>query len=187
MVLVSKRHKPSHSRAVDPPSPDSSVDDDVFARAMSDVVPLPPDRRRRMRSRAPLHSLRPLESSTRPLEQPEAPADSRRDDFTAHGVDRREVRKLRRGTYTVQGRLDLHGQTLAEASVSLDRFIEQSRHTRRRCVCIVHGRGLNSPGGVSVLRDPVRDRLARTPWVLAFSDAPPSDGGSGAVYVLLRR
>jgi len=187
MVLVSKRHKPSPGRAIDPPSPDSSADGDAFARAMSDVVPLPADRRRRVRSLAPIHAMRPLEPSMRPLDRLVLSADSSRDDFAAHGVDRREVRKLRRGTYTVQGRLDLHGQTLAEASVSLDRFIEQSRHARRRCICIVHGRGLNSPGGISVLRDPVRDRLARMPSVLAFSDAPAGDGGSGAVYILLRR
>jgi DNA-nicking Smr family endonuclease len=177
---LSKRHAPK-SPVANPPHADSSADSDVFARAMSDVVPLPPDRQRRVRALSPVPATRPSEQSASPV------VDSPRDDFAAHGVDRREIRKLKRGTYTVQGRLDLHGQTLAEALPTVQRFIEQSLHARRRCVCIVHGRGLNSPGGVSVLRDPVRELLARMTSVLAFADAPPGDGGAGAVYVLLRR
>jgi DNA-nicking Smr family endonuclease len=105
----------------------------------------------------------------------------------APGIDRREIRKLRRGEHTVRCRLDLHGMTVTQATTSVGRFIENSRHARYRCVCIIHGKGLNSAGGVSLLREPVREILMRSPSVLAFASAPSSDGGAGAVYVLLRR
>jgi DNA-nicking Smr family endonuclease len=177
---VATRHKASKSRSADLSSPDASSDAEAFARAMSDVVPLPADGQRRAGKFSP-------HLTTPPVQEPGAQAGSRREDFVAPGVDRREIRRLRRGTYTVQARMDLHGHTLAEAAVSVHRFIERSRQTRHRCVCIVHGRGLNSPGGVSVLREPVREHLTRLPSVLAFCDAPQGDGGAGAVYVLLRR
>jgi DNA-nicking Smr family endonuclease len=185
---VSRQRKPAKNRSDEPPEADPLSDVEAFARAMSDVVPLPPDRQQRVHKPGPVPTMRsaPL-PAVRSVGEPEAPAGSRRDDFATAGVDRREIRKLKRGTYTVQGHLDLHGQTLAEAFRSVHQFIEQSRHARHRCVCIVHGRGLNSPGGVSVLREPVRERLTRLPSVLAFADAPHGDGGAGAVYVLLRK
>jgi DNA-nicking Smr family endonuclease len=66
------------------------------------------------------------------------------------------------------------------------RFIDAACH-RHRSVCIVHGRGLHSEGNVSVLKTCVRECLRRHRAVLAYSDAPRTDGGSGAVYVLLRK
>jgi len=107
--------------------------------------------------------------------------------MTWYLVDRREIRKLKRGDYTVDGRLDLHGRTAAEACPDVRRFVEQSRHSRHRCVCIVHGRGLHSEGSASILKPRVRACLKSLQSVLAFSDAPRSEGGAGAVYVLLRR
>ena len=182
------RRKPIKGRPIVESETDPASDAEAFARAMSDVVPRAPDRRPRIGKPAPVPTMgRPPVPAIRSVAEPDAPDASQRGDFVAHGVDRREIRKLRRGTYTVQARLDLHGETLAEASRSIQRFIEHSRRARHRCVCIVHGRGLNSPGGQSVLREPVRGRLTRMPSVLAFSDAPHADGGAGAVYVLLRK
>jgi DNA-nicking Smr family endonuclease len=109
------------------------------------------------------------------------------DGFTAPGVDRRELRKLKRGDYRAEETLDLHGLSAAEARKEVARFIEHSRRARIRCVCIVHGRGLNSAGGVAVLRGEVRRCLIAMPEVLAYAGAPSSAGGTGAVYVLLRR
>jgi DNA-nicking Smr family endonuclease len=106
------------------------------------------------------------------------------------GLDPAIVRKLRRGDYAVQGHLDLHGQTRPEAKSEVDRFLRQSRAAGKRCVLIVHGRGLHSRDQLPVLKEALRGwlatrRLAR--HVLAFATARPADGGGGAVYVLLRR
>jgi DNA-nicking Smr family endonuclease len=174
-------------RTIVAPETDPASDAEAFARAMSDVVPLGPDRQRRLGRPAPLPTMGPARVPVIRSVAERAAPDSPPNDFVAHGVDRREIRKLRRGTYTVQARLDLHGETLAEASGSIEEFIEHSRRARHRCVCIVHGRGLNSPGGQSVLKEPMRERLRRMSSVLAFSDAPHADGGAGAVYVLLRK
>ena len=100
------------------------------------------------------------------------------------------LRKLRMGEISVQGHVDLHGLTREEAKRALERFLLESRHAGKRCVLVVHGRGLHSKDQIPVLKAGVqlwltRGRIAR--WVLAFSTARPHDGGSGAVYVLLRR
>ena len=76
--------------------------------------------------------------------------------------------------------------TVAEAGASVQRFLDASRG-RHRCVCIVHGQGRHSGGNVSVLKPRVRDWLRGHPAVLGYADAPKSDGGAGAVYVLLRK
>jgi DNA-nicking Smr family endonuclease len=77
--------------------------------------------------------------------------------------------------------------TAPEATKSVRQFLDNSRHAHYRCVSIVHGRGLNSPDGVSVLKGVVREELMRAVSVLAFASAPRSEGGAGAVCVLLRR
>ena len=107
--------------------------------------------------------------------------------YVAPGIDRRELRKLKRGEYAIGRRLDLHGLKADEAIARVTRFIDNSRHSHHRAVSIVHGRGLHSNGGVAVLRARVRAGLKTHRAVLAFADAPPSDGGAGAVYVLLRK
>jgi DNA-nicking Smr family endonuclease len=162
------------------------VDDD-FARAMSaeNVVPLRPERRARAHGAAPVR-LPPI-SPHPDVTATGGDAEEQDDEFAAHGVNRREIRKLKRGDYAPADRRDLHGMTAIEASASVRRFIDASRHNSHRCVCIVHGRGLRSPGGVAVLKACVRGDLRTHPAVLAYADAPPSDGGAGAVYVLLRR
>jgi DNA-nicking Smr family endonuclease len=106
------------------------------------------------------------------------------------GLDRRIVDRLRAGEYALQGHLDLHGMVRSEAKPALERFILDSRRAGKRCVLIVHGRGLHSKDQIPVLKESVqvwlsRGRIARE--VIAFATARPHDGGSGAVYVLLRR
>ena len=105
-------------------------------------------------------------------------------------LDPRLLRKLRKGEIAVQAHVDLHGLTRDEARSSLERFLITARQGGKRCVLVVHGRGLHSKDQIPVLKTSVqlwltRGRLAR--WVLAFSTARPHDGGAGAVYVLLRR
>jgi len=109
------------------------------------------------------------------------------DSYAAPGVDRRELRKLRRGDYPPEMRLDLHGLMAAEAVAQVKRVLDAGSGRRPRCLCVVHGRGLRSPGNVAVLKPRVREALRTHPVVLAFTDAPSTDGGPGAVYVLLRR
>ena len=160
-------------------------DADAFARAMADaaVVPLLPDARGRVRAAPPV-TLPPAASRSGNVTVDDDQSD---DDFAADGVDRREIRKLKRGEYVAADRHDLHGMTAAAACASVKQFLDASRHGRHRCICIVHGRGLRSPGGVAVLKARVRAYLRTHHAVLAYADAPRSDGGAGAVYVLLRR
>jgi DNA-nicking Smr family endonuclease len=152
---------------------------------MADVVRLPPDPRSRVRApprTSPVIAGGP--SKPAPAAQPDEAESS--SEFAANGVDRRELRKLKRGDYSPGDRLDLHRMTATDAVAAVKQFIERSR-PRHRCVCIVHGRGLHSEGNVAVLKSRVREGLRHNRAVLAYADAPPNDGGSGAVYVLLRK
>jgi DNA-nicking Smr family endonuclease len=111
-------------------------------------------------------------------------------DGIATGLDRRLLKRLRQGYFAVQGHLDLHGRTRQEARPLVEQFLQESRRAGRRCVLIVHGRGRGSKDQIPVLKESLRiwlakGRIARS--VLAFCSARPSDGGAGAVYVLLRK
>jgi DNA-nicking Smr family endonuclease len=106
------------------------------------------------------------------------------------GLDPGIVSKLRRGDYAVQGHLDLHGQTREEAKGAVATFLRDARRAGKRCVVVVHGRGLHSRDQLPVLKDALRAWLGQGRFarhVLAFATARPADGGAGAVYVLLRR
>ena len=108
----------------------------------------------------------------------------------APGVNGGLMRALRHGDFSVQGHLDLHGMTRVEAKEAVERFVAESRTAGKRCVLLVHGRGLNSKDQIPVLKEALRTwlqrgRIARS--VLAFSTARPHDGGAGALYVLLRK
>jgi DNA-nicking Smr family endonuclease len=106
------------------------------------------------------------------------------------GLDRRLLRRLRAGEFAYQGHLDLHGMIAEEARVAVDRFLTHSYQQGKRCILIVHGRGLNSKDQMPVLKTRLTGWLARghwARWVLAFSSARSHDGGAGAMYVLLRR
>ncbi|HET8540834.1 MAG TPA: Smr/MutS family protein [Anaeromyxobacter sp.] len=130
----------------------------------------------------------------RALVSGEAPFDlSDGDEFIegrAAGVSQDIVRKLRRGEFAVQGHVDLHGLTRDEAKREVEGFLRSSRNGGKRCVLVVHGRGLHSKDQLPVLKDALRTWLSTgrfTRHVLAFATARPPDGGAGAIYVLLRR
>lgn len=92
------------------------------------------------------------------------------------------------GRIPAQDSLDMHGLTLDEARPVLEEFIRQARNCGLRCVNIIHGRGLRSPAG-PVLKEAIRTWMDSGPLrklVMAYATAPPSDGGSGATYILLR-
>jgi DNA-nicking Smr family endonuclease len=102
------------------------------------------------------------------------------------GISADTLRKLRRGFWVVQGELDLHGHRVTEAHHALSAFLLDAQHQGRRCLRIVHGKGLGSRGGVPVLKLKVRTWLARRNDVIAFCQARPADGGAGALLVLLK-
>jgi DNA-nicking Smr family endonuclease len=175
-------------------------DNDAFAEEMRDVVPLSPDPRGRIAA--------PKSDGARPRKAPDDEAYDELGalvagqgafDITATdeyveglgpGVDRRLLKKLRDGEFAVQGHLDLHGHTSAEARPEVERFLDGARAAQKRCVLIIHGRGHGSKEGVPVLKERLQGWLSRGrigKGVLAFCTARPADGGAGAVYVLLRR
>lgn len=106
------------------------------------------------------------------------------------GFDSGVMRKLRRGDFRVEAKLDLHGMNRDAAQKAVETFIAQARVAGHRCVLVVTGRGLHSPDQMSVLKEGIvgwltRGRMARQ--LLGFCSAKPKDGGLGALYVLLRR
>ena len=107
-------------------------------------------------------------------------------EFVRPGLQRREIRRLRRGYRVVEDRLDLHGLFVSEAERAVLEFIGRSRGRGLRCVCIIHGKGQNSAKGRPVLKAAVDRWLRRCDDVLAFCTAPDNAGGTGAVHVLLR-
>ena len=96
-------------------------------------------------------------------------------------------RKLYRGEWTVQDHIDLHGLFVDEARDAVAAFIRTAMIRGHRCLRIVHGKGYNSEGGQSVLKEMVRRWLQQKSEVMAFVQAPPHDGDSGAVIVLLEQ
>lgn len=106
--------------------------------------------------------------------------------FQRPSVGRRTMRKLARGSFAVQGEIDLHGMTVTEARERLGAFIEDAVLNGKRCVRVVHGKGLGSGQRGAVLKPNVNRWLRRWDAVLAFVSTRQVDGGTGAVYVLLR-
>lgn len=106
--------------------------------------------------------------------------------FRRNGVQDGVIRKLRRGQISIQDHLDLHGLTAAEAKQALAVFLAECWHRGLRCVRVVHGKGHSSPGKIPVLKPRVNHWLAQRDEVLAFVSTPPRDGGTGAIYVLLK-
>ncbi len=107
--------------------------------------------------------------------------------FFRSGVQRRVVRKLRRGEYVTEAELDLHGKRVVQARDALGLFLRDARHNGFRCVRIVHGKGLRSPEKKPVLKEKLPYWLRKRNEVLAFCSARHFDGGAGAIYVLLKR
>jgi len=95
------------------------------------------------------------------------------------------VRKLRRGVWAIQAQLDLHGLRREEARERLNRFVHDAKRAGLRCVRVIHGKGNGSPGREPVLKRKVQTWLVQKKEVIAFTQARASDGGNGALLVLL--
>lgn len=109
---------------------------------------------------------------------------------TPHPEGRRWVGGLRNGRFSVQAQLDLHGLGLAEARKAFEDFIARSLKRGHGCVRIVHGRGNHSQEGQPTLKDKLPkwlDTRRMSRCVIAYASARLSDGGGGALYILLRR
>ena len=96
--------------------------------------------------------------------------------FVRNGYPPDLTRKLRRGAWRVDDELDLHGLNRQEAASVVGKFLDQARC---RCVLIVHGKG-------DVLRAMLRQSLPQRADIVAFTEAPPAQGGSGAMLILLK-
>jgi DNA-nicking Smr family endonuclease len=165
-------------------SPDDAA---LFRAAVGTVQPLPEQNRITPRP-APRKPL--LHRADPPAEIPDTLSDSAAentpDEYLSNGLSHMALRKLRRGAWPVQDSLDLHGNNSDAARKLLQEFLHQAMQRELRCVLVIHGKGLNSRGGEAVLRKLARHWLTRHPRVLGFCDAPPNEGGSGAVLVLLK-
>ena len=166
----------------------------LFARAVGVVQPLPD----RQRVRLPKV---PAEPVARQFQQDEQAAlrDSLSDGFDVStlldtdealsfrrpGIGPDVTRKLRKGDWTIQREIDLHGLRSDEARLALAEFIRTAHRQGLRCVRVVHGKGLGSPGKTPVLKNKVHSWLVQKNQVLAFVQAKPAEGGAGALVVLL--
>jgi DNA-nicking Smr family endonuclease len=106
--------------------------------------------------------------------------------YRREGIGIDIVRKLRRGRWTIQAQVDLHGLRRDEARERLAEFLRDAVRRQLRCVRVIHGKGNGSPGREPVLKGKVRTWLVQKDEVLAFVQARASDGGHGALVVLLR-
>ena len=183
------------------PAPSEQDDAALFLEAVGEVAPVRAQKARAPGPPPPLaHELHipteEAESLARLAELVSGEGDfdiadaDERLEGSVQGFDLRVMKKLRAGEFSTQAQVDLHGLTRDEAKATLERFIQNCRVAGHRCVLVVTGRGLHSKDQIPVLKQGVqtwltRGRLAR--HVLAFCSARPTDGGAGAVYVLLRR
>ncbi len=171
------------------------ADADLFRASVSDVTPLPLPRK--VEHDLPLP--RPIPAQ-RLRDDREALADSLSDhipwdagsetgdelSYARNGIGAQTVRRLRRGHWVVQDELDLHGLTSAEARELLVEFLNRCLRRGLRCIRIIHGKGLRSKNREPVLTRKVASWLMQRQEILAFCQAGRSDGGSGAVMVLLK-
>lgn len=187
----------------EPEIPEEIIDDNlIFHEAMSDVAPISMDRGQKSpkagRNIRPSHPVPDEEEEVmthlRDLIKGSIDMDiTFSDEYiegSISGVGTKIMRRLKRGQLPVQDHLDLHGLTKKEAETAVRNFLITSQKRGLRCVLIVHGRGLNSPDSVPVLKErlPVwLNRGTARKIVLAFATAKPYDGGTGAIYVLLRK
>ncbi len=105
--------------------------------------------------------------------------------YRTQGISLEVLNKLRRGDWAIQGQLDLHGFRVDEARVALTQFLHIANERGWRCVRVVHGKGLGSKDKQPILKGRVRSWLVQTKAVQCFVAARASEGGAGALIVLL--
>ncbi|WP_373975379.1 Smr/MutS family endonuclease [Chitinibacter sp. SCUT-21] len=106
--------------------------------------------------------------------------------FMKPGLRLDVLKKLKKGQWSIDDQLDLHGETVDSARHKVVHFLAQAIEQQYRCVRIIHGKGLSSKEGVPILKLKLKNWLAQREEVLAFTQANPTQGCSGAVLVLLK-
>jgi DNA-nicking Smr family endonuclease len=171
--------------------PVPAEDVELFRKTVGPVEPVRQDRHvpapRRRAGRARFTRVDPFTLEESPAE---APGDALAvlGENLSHrrpGVPESVLRRLRRGEFRIEGEIDLHGLTVAQATKVLKTFLAGALSRHARCVRVIHGKGLRSGNRGPVLKNAVSTVLLKSPAVVAFVSAAPSDGGTGAVYVLL--
>ena len=175
---------------------------EFFFDAMTGVTPMPEDERRSVRgsgsrakpARPPSDESRQVMEQLQGLVRGSVELDiTLSDEYiegAVQGFSRKLMKKLKRGELPVHAHIDLHGLTKRDAETEVTNFLLESFRKGLRCVLIVHGRGLNSPENLPVLKEGLPQWLNRgrvRKVVLAFATARPYDGGTGATYVFLRQ
>lgn len=107
--------------------------------------------------------------------------------FSRPEVQKPTLRKLRRGQFKIENELDLHGLTADMAKVALSEFLEECHQRSQRCVCVIHGKGIGSENQYPIIKNKVNHWLRQSNNVLAFCSAQVADGGTGAIYLLLKQ
>lgn len=168
---------------------------DEFRKAVADVKPLKRPKRVALQppAAAPVPHQRRRDEIAALAESLEGPisVDDALDSgeelvYLRDGMSRQVLRRLRRGHWVIQDGLDLHGLNRDQAAAAVAAFLSQSAARGLRCVRIVHGKGLGSRNREPVLKAKLRNWLPRRQEVLAYCQAPASEGGSGALLVLLK-
>lgn len=200
---ITQAQEPSEAPPKEEPR-NSDLEDEMgfFFDAMAGVTPLPEDQRRSVHglgsrakpSHPPTDESREVMEQLRGLVRGSVELDiTFSDEYiegAVQGFSRKLMKKLKRGELPVQAHIDLHGLTKQEAETEVVNFLLESFRSGLRCVLIVHGRGLNSPENLPVLKEGLPQWLNRgrvRKMVLAFATARPYDGGTGATYVFLRQ
>ena len=175
-----------------PPEPPLSEEEQLFRDEMADAVPMEQNKTEPFRRRLP----------PRPLPQPAHLLDESDDtdklsesevhtgeflEFARPGVQHRVLQDLRRGYIEPELDLDLHGLTVSYARETFDAFLLECRRRRIQCCRIIHGKGRGSRHRSPVLKQKIGNWLQQRNEVLAYCSARGCDGGTGAVYVLLKR
>lgn len=106
--------------------------------------------------------------------------------YLRNGYQKRVLQKLKRRQYSIGAETDLHGMTIDRARQECAAFLKEARYQHRHCVLIVHGKGRSSEQGKPILKNWINGWLRQRNEVIAFCSAHISDGGTGAVYVLLK-
>ena len=169
--------------------PKKITDDDstVFRDAMQDVTPLTTDKVSLRAGTKPVRKRAARQAALMDkLSDDFIPPCDNLLEFMRPGVQRSLFKQLRTGKLPIESHIDLHGMTRDAARLALQAFLQQAQQNQHKVVCIVHGKGYHSEDGRPVLKAMVNKWLQDLPEVLAFCSAKPQDGGSGAVYALLK-